>query len=331
MESSGIYMREFDNVMKFMRKINWGLALVWGLLFMTMGSSFAFASEKLSPEKAYLSDVYQNMMEVNSLHCDITVQADTTMGQMKAVINGDVQSNPLGYKSDISIWTRDMKDKELTIPMKQYAEENPSGLVFYSMANDKWIKQIIPGWSSLSKKDLSADEKNAAQVNLLQMMKSVKIQRETPAYKYIDVTLDSMQISDAMAAAVQKNNAQEKDTMRMAAIGRMFLLAAGDLTYTVKVDKATKMVKEVDMDLTDPIRKGSTLFLDIVQPKSRAQMEDFLTKSTLSMQIIYSNYNKIDPIVIPQEVKDTAMEYKAPVRTAHSKKGGPSGETITSL
>lgn len=318
-------------MVKFVRKINWGLALVWGLLFIAMGSSFVFASEKLSPEKAYLSDVYKNMMEINSLHCDITVQADTTLGQMKAVINGDVQSDPLGYKSDISIWTRDMKDKEMTIPMKQYVEENPSGLVVYTMVNEKWAKQIVPGWSSLSKKDFSADEKNVAQVNLLQMMKSVKIQRETPAYKYIEVTLDSMQISDAIAAAVQKNNAQEKDTLRMVAIGRMVLLAAGDLTYTVKVDKATKMVTEVDMDLTDPIRKGSTLLLDIAQPKNRAQMEDFLTKSTLSMQIVYSNYNKVEPIVIPQEVKDTAKEYKAPVRAAHSKKVEPSSETITSL
>jgi hypothetical protein len=331
MESSGIYKREFDDGMRFLRKINWGLALVWGLLFMAMGSSLVFAAEKLSPEKAYLSDVYQNMLEVNSVHCDITVQADTTMGQMKAVINSDVQSNPLGYKSDISIWTRDMKDKEMTIPMKQYIEENPSGFVVYTMVNEKWMKQIVPGLSSLSKKDLSADEKNAAWVKLLQMMKSVKLQKETPAYKYIDITLDSMQISDAIAAAIQKSNAQEKDTLRMAAIGRMVLLAAGDLTYTVKVDKATKMVTEVDMDLTDPIRKGSTLFLDIVQPKDRAKMEDFLTNSTLSMQIVYSNYNKVDPIVVPQEVKDTAKEYKAPIRKAHAKQVKPSGETVTSL
>ncbi|MBU2703245.1 hypothetical protein Ga0466249_004385 [Sporomusaceae bacterium BoRhaA] len=314
-----------------MRKINWGLALVWGLLFMAMGSSLVFASEKLSPEKAYLSYVYQNMMEVNSVHCDITVQADTTMGQMKAVINGDVQSNPLGYKSDISIWTRDMKDKEMTIPMKQYLERSPSGLVVYTMVNEKWFKQIVPEWSPVSKNDLSADEKNAAWVNLLQMMKSVKLQKETPAYKYIDVTLDSMQISDAIAAAVKENNVQEKDILSMTAIGRMALLAVGDLTYTVKIDKATKMVTEVDMDLTDPIRKGANLFLDLVHPKDRAKMEDFLTNSTLSMQIVYSNYNKVDPIVIPQEVKDTAKEYKAPVRKAHSKQVKPSGETVTRL
>lgn len=49
------------------------------------------------------------------------------------------------------------------------------------------------------------------------------------------------------------------------------------------------------------------------------------------MQIVYSNYNKVEPIVIPQEVKDTAKEYKAPVRALHSKKVEPSGETITSL
>lgn len=296
-------------MMGFLRMINWGVTLVWGLLFVAMSSSFAFADEKLPPEKAYLNDVYTHMMDVKNLHYDVAIQAETPMGEVKVTINGEGQEKPLNYQHDINIWYRDVKNKENTVILKQYIEQIQGNLVLYSLSNEKWIKQIVPIDPSLNK-ELSADEKVSDRMNMLKMMKSVKVKKETPAYKYMEITLDSMQISDDMSAIVKLDTAQDKDMLRAVAVVRLGLLAAGDIKYNVKVDKATKMVKEIDMDLAEPIRKGAGLFLAIGDPKEKTQIEDFLTKSTLNMQITYSKYNQVNPIEIPQDVRDNAKEVK---------------------
>jgi hypothetical protein len=315
---SRIYKRELDYMMGFLRKINWGVTLVWGLLFMAMSGSFAFADEKLPPEKAYLNDVYKNMMDVNNLHYDVAIQAETPMGEVKVAINGEGQEKPLSYKHDINIWFRDVKNNENTVILKQYIEQNQGNLVIYMLSNENWIKQIVPIDPSLNK-ELSADEKVSDRMNMLQLMKSVKLKKETPAYKYMEITLDSLQISDAMGAAVKLDNAQDRDMLRAVAVVRLGLLAAGDIKYNIKIDKATKMVKEIDMDLAEPIRKGAGLFLDIGDPKERTKIEDFLTKSTLNMQITYSKYNQVDPIEIPQDVRDNAKEVKPPGKATPKK------------
>ena len=296
-------------MMGLLRKINWRVALVWGLLFVVMSNSFAFADEKLPPEKAYLNDVYKNMMDVNNLHYDVAIKAETPMGEVEIAINGEGQEKPLNYKQDINISYRDVKNKENTMMLKQYIEQNQGNLVLYMLSNEKWIKQIVPIDLSLNK-ELSADEKVSARMDMLQLIKSVKLKKETPSYKYMEITLDNMQISDAIGAAVKLNDVQDRDMLKAIAIGRLGLLAAGDIKYNVKVDKATKMVKEIDMDLAEPIRKGAGSLLDIANPKDRIAIEDFLTKSTLNMQIAYSKYNQVDPIEIPQDVRDNAKEVK---------------------
>lgn len=302
----------------FLRKINWGVALVWGLLFVAVNSSFAFAVEELPPEKAYLNDVYKNMMDVTSLHYDADIKAETPKGDVQTAINGEVQEKPLILKNDINICYRDELNKENTVELKQYIEQNQDNLVMYLLSNKTWIREVLPIDPSLNKK-LSASEQVAARMNMLQMMKSVKLKKETPSFKYMEITLDAIQLSDAIDAAIKKNYAQDKDMSRGVAVVRLGLLAAGDIKYIVKVDKTTKMVKEIDMDLTDPIRKGVGLLLDIANPKDRIAIEDFLTKSTLNMKITYSKYNQVAPIEIPQDVRDNAKEVK-PIGKAAPKK-----------
>lgn len=319
MDAAEFIIRELDYMMGLLRKINWGVALIGGLLFVAMGNSFAFADEKLPPEKAYLSDVSKNMMDVKSLRYDMVIKAEIPMGEVKIAINGEAQEKPLSYKHDINILFRDLKNKENTMTMQQYVEQNQGNLVIYSLSNDKWIKQLMPVDLSLTK-ELSADEKASAQKDMLQLLKAVKLKKETPSYTYLEITLDNMKISDAMGAVVkQMDNAQDKDMVRAIAAARLGLLAAGDINYTVKIDKATKMVKEMEMDLTEPVQKGIGLFLDMANPKDKAAIEEFLAKSTLNMQITYSEYNQIGPIEIPQNVRDNATEVKLAERAAPKK------------
>jgi len=293
--------------MGFLRKLKWGVALVGGLLLVAMHASFAFAAEKLPPEKAYLNDVYRTMVKVRSLKYDISIKLETPMGEVQTVINGEAQEKPLSMKNDANITYRDMLNNENTMMVKQYIEQYQGNLMMYMFVNQTWVKQMLPV-DPVMEANLAADEKVSSQAEMLQFIKSVKLIRETPAYKYMEITLDSMQLSDAIGAVVKLDKMQNKEMQKAAAAGRLGLLAAGDIQYTVKVDKATKMIKEVEMDLTEPIRKGAGLFVDIANPKNKTAIEDFLAKSTLHMQATYSNFNQIDPIEIPQEARDNATD-----------------------
>jgi hypothetical protein len=240
------------------------------------------------------------------------------MGEVEAVINGDVQEKPLLIKQDLNFSYRDMLNNEKTVLLKQYVEENKDKLEMYMLSDGIWTKQILPIGPALSK-ELSADEKVAARMNMLQLMKSVTLKKETPAYKYMEITLDTMQISDAIGADATLKNTQDKGMLTAIALGRLGLLATGDLKYSVKIDKATKMVKEIEVDLTEPIRKGAKLVLDIGNPKNKATIEEFLGKSTLNMQVTYSKYNQVAMIPIPQDVRDNAKEVKLTGKVAAKK------------
>lgn len=301
-------------MIKFVRKINWGLVVLGSLLFAAANSPFSFAEEKLSAEKAYVNDVYKNMMDVKSLQYSIVLKAETPMGNVEAVIDGEGREKPLLLRQDINISFHD-QNIDKTIMQKQYIEETQENLVMYLSNNDSWLKQTVPLDHSLYK-NLSEDEKAAARMKLLQMMKAVKLKQETPTYKYIEITLDAGLLSDAIEEAVKQNNVQSKDVLRFVALGRLAMLAAGDIKYTIKVDKTTKMVQDLDLDLTQPIRKGAGVFLDLVMPKDRALMEDFLTKSTLNIELTYLKYNQSDAVEIPQDVRDSAKEVKLPEKAA---------------
>lgn len=293
-------------MMGLLRKIHWGVALVC-VLFVVMNGSPAAAAEKPS-EKEYLHTVYMNMQKVKSLHYDVAIKAETPMGEARIVMNGEGREKPLGIKHDINMVFRDMLNKEHTVLFQQYLEEDQGNLVMYLFHNNAWIKQVLSFDPSLNTK-LSADDKAFSQ-NMWKLIKSVTLKREMPSFKYMEVTLDAVAISDLIGETVNRNTIQDKELLRAIAAGRLGLLAAGDLTYHVKVDKATGMITEVEIDLTGPIRKAAGLFLDIGDPKSRAEIEGFLARSTLTMQVTYSKYNQIDPIEIPQEVRDNAKEVK---------------------
>ncbi|SEJ75704.1 hypothetical protein SAMN05660742_11636 [Propionispira arboris] len=295
--------------MSYFKKFKFCFIFVVGMLFVTMSSSLVLAADKVPMEKQYLETVYKNMLDVKNVHYDILLTAQTPMGDVNVTMAGDGQMKPMLYKNDAVFLFRDVKGKETTTTLQQYIEQNKDTVVIYSLSNNKWMKQTMPvGFSA--DKELTADENSKMELLMMQMVKAVKLTRETPSYKYMEVTLDSMKISDSIDEMVRENKNQDKNVLSMAAFARIGLLAAGDIKYNVKIDKTTQMIQEVAMNLANPIRKAGNLFLDMSQPKNAAEMEDFLTKSTLTMQVKYSQYNKVDPIEIPQMVRDTAKEVK---------------------
>ena len=296
--------------MSYYGKVFRKMAASAAVFYLLVNAGTALAADKNSDEKAYLGDVYQNMMEVKSLHYEAQLDVSVPIGKFQGVMIGDAQEEPLCYQHDLKLLYCDEKKAEHKFSAKQYIEENEGVLTSYLQTNDKWIKQTMPITKAMHQ-NMSRQEQEAALKSMLGMIKNVSLEKETPAYKYMEVTLDAVKISDAVEAAVkQEDKKQPAEVERGFAIGRLALLAAGDIKYQVIIDKASQTIRELNMDLTEPIRKGTDLFVTAGSPKDRQQIQTFLAQSTLTLQVKYSNYNAVANIVIPQQVKDQAVETK---------------------
>nr|WP_320147900.1 hypothetical protein [uncultured Anaeromusa sp.] len=308
---------------KRLRKINWGVAVLWSMLLVLLYNPIVLAEENTA-DKAYLRDVYKTMASVRSVHYDMAAKGDSPKGDLQLAASGDLQGNPLKFKQDLSFAYHDLLNKETRFEVKQCGEADQENLVVYMLQGDKWLKKTVPIGASLSKVPTEA-ERAAAQEDMMQYLKLVKTIRETPSYKTLEITMDVMKLSDAMEAAMQQqaqkmvDPKQGEELKKAAALMRIGLLAAGDIKYTVKVDKATKMIKEIEMDLTGPIRKGSSLFLNLAPAKDRGEISDFIQRATLSLQVTYSKFNQIGPVDVPQEARDTAKEIESKGKEALAK------------
>ena len=308
---------------KRLQKRNWGIAVLWSLLMVLLYNPIALAEEN-TVDRTYLRDVYKTMASVRSVHYDITAKGDSPKGDLQLAASGDLQGNPLKFKQDLSFLYHDLLNKETRFAVKQCGEADQENLVVYMLQGDKWLKKTVPVGTALSKAPTEA-ERTAAQEEMMQYLKLVKTTRETPSYKTLEITLDAMKLSDAMEVAMQQqaqkivDPKQGEELKKAAALMRIGLLAAGDIKYTVKVDKATKMIKEIEMDLTGPIRKGASLFLNLAPAKDREEINDFIQKSTLNLQVTYSKFNQTGPVDVPQEAKDTAREIEVKGKEALAK------------
>ncbi|HWR39545.1 MAG TPA: DUF6612 family protein [Patescibacteria group bacterium] len=300
---------------KFLQPINWKPAVLWGLLLVVLYSP-AVRAEENPADRAYLRDVYKNMAGISSVHYDVAIKGDSTMGDVQLGASGDLRDKPLKFSQELSLVYHDLLGKETQFKVQQCGEADQENLVVYMLHDGQWVKQTVPVGPVLGKVPSEA-EKAATLEEMLQLIKSVKTIQETPAYKSLEITLDTMKLSDTIAATVQLQAQKTEDSLQAdqikqaSALIRMALLAAGDIKYTVKVDKASKLVKETEMDLTDPIHKGAGLFLNMAPAKDREEISDFIKKATLTLKVNYSKYNQAVSIEIPQEARDTAQEVTA--------------------
>jgi len=300
--------------MNFLRKLNWRVVFVLAMAFAALNNPAVLASpEPSGQEKEYLKTVYSKMAAVDSAHFDILMQAVTPMGQIDFTIAGEGKAEPMAYKSDIKISYRDLQNKENTMVVKQYIEQDKDQMTCYSFFNEKWIKQVVPYVDPLGQKPSAAAKAKMTQA-MLELIKDVKGQEETSAYKDLAITLDGAKLGSFVQSVLQQGNHQNKEllAMQQEPMIQAALQNLGDMKYTLRVDKNTDLVTETKMDLTEPIRKSANAFLAVsaMKPEAKAGLKDFLAKSTLQVQVKYSQVNAVDKVEIPQAVREQAQEVK---------------------
>ena len=297
---------------KWWSTIQWRSAALCGLLLAALYSPAAWAEENPAG-RAYLREVYKAMDSIHSTHYDMEIKGDSLLGDLQVAARGDLQEKPLKFSQDLRLVYHDTVNKETLVEIKQCGEADADNLVLYMLVNREWVKQTVPV-GPLVLKTLSESGRAAAREEMLQMVKSVNLMRETSTDRLLEITLDTMKLNDLIEAAVKQqlqkteDPKQSGDLQKAAALIRMGLLAAGDIKYTVKVDKATKIVKECEMDLTGPIRKGASLFLNMAPKKDQEEIGDFIQKMTLTFKMTYSKYNQASPADVPQEARENARE-----------------------
>ena len=172
--------------MSYYGKVFRNLAASAAVFYLLVNAGTALAADKNSDEKTYLGDVYQNMMEVKSLHYEAQLDVSVPIGKFQGVMIGDAQEQPLCYQHDLKLLYCDEKKAEHKFSAKQYIEENEGVLTSYLQTNDKWIKQTMPLTKAMHQK-MSRQEQEAALKSMLGMIKNVSLEKETPAYKYMQI------------------------------------------------------------------------------------------------------------------------------------------------
>ena len=81
--------------MSYYGKVFRKMAASAAVFYLLVNAGTALAADKNSDEKAYLGDVYQNMMEVKSLHYEAQLDVSVPIGKFQGVMIGDAQEEPL--------------------------------------------------------------------------------------------------------------------------------------------------------------------------------------------------------------------------------------------
>ena len=77
------------------------------------------------------------------------------------------------------------------------------------------------------------------------------------------------------------------------------MITASDLTTILWIDKENYQMLKQSMDISDIVRQAM-----IAELQKAGQSEDSIGDVTMSMEILYENYNGISEIVIPDEAKN---------------------------
>lgn len=305
--------------MDFVQKgIKYAFVFVCTVCFLWQGGT----AQAADADKAYLQSVFENMARLNGSAFSAQAGLETPMGNFTMLMNGEVKMTPFGYKGDMKMQYRDMKDKEMAMVVQQYSLcETPGILSVYTKMNGEWMLQKMP-YAGLSAQDVKISPEKAAQEQMA-MLKSCTLVSDTADSREYLCRMDEKKIHEIVDKVFQnqkeiKDPELVKNSEQQAKFIREVMSNMGELSYTMKVDKKTQFVTEMNMDLTGWMKNLSSVVASH-EPKmteaKKKELQDFISKSTLKLQVKYLNHEEPADIVVPDEVKQVAKEVKPVKKT----------------
>lgn len=295
----------------------------------------AQAAEKEAPEDArtYLKSAYENTMRLESFHESLAIDLETPFADVRAKVTGDLLLNPaLLGKITTKAVVQAVGYGETKLTITQYVQQQGVSLLLFlkteeeqgkrrdlygslaakeklekKPAQSQWFKRVFP---PEEKKDLVRIEDLDA---VMAYVKDVKFTDRAGAADVMEVTLDMEKIRRDHAALYAEEDKKKSVAPRLFSLQKTvdkMLKAAGDISYTVKVDKERRCIVHVYADLTLPVQRALSVAADddMLLDKERQLCRLLIGAVRLVVQGDFSQQNLVKPFEIPQDVTENAKE-----------------------
>lgn len=247
--------------------------------------------------KELFKEVYEQSGNLKSMKMNINVamkvkadMGDSTL-KMGMDIEGDfeVSNDPMAGYGNLTM-NMDMLGMKETMTSEMYMMNDEDALYTYQNNNDEgWIVSKSTSFDKTTKQ-APFDDKIFEYLDL-KVKNGEKVNDQ--ATWQLDVTVKSDKLKDLMDDVEEADSAT--DTLKG--------LEDMDITFTLFVDKETKQVLKISMDLKESLSEiiGKSLMDNV-------QVEGYeFSFEELKFDIVFSKINEIDAIEIPDEVVEEAI------------------------
>lgn len=282
-------------------------------IFTWIGSAAAASPVNDADTKEIVLNAFHKLAKVKNCHItfDSTISLVFKGRNMNFSAKGesDIQTKPMTVKNVMTVASSvDWRKTEHRII--QYIEEDGDQLVFYSNENNQWVKTVSP-YKHPDTNDKYDYGKTIAKVVPKGEMTDAAVYEVTISRTYLRQAFDQVTTS----AASQKTKLPED-----------LLQEIGDFKYLVTIDKKSAAVSKFEIDLTEflaPI--GSRIISSSkLSEEQKKDANEVLSTMKAVFSLTFSQFNSVKPIVIPPEVRNTAVNMPATPNPANSIPAGPS-------
>jgi hypothetical protein len=248
----------------------------------------------------YMKTVYEKMLALENYHADIAVHIQTSLMSVTVNNSSDIEVNPVRYKNDLQFTMMDSAHRSVKSNITQYMEQVDNHLISYTEMDGKWVKQTLP---YINKKTGSATDV----ADCMKLIKKAVVSSETDTEKVMTVTMDNKVLKEMTMDILKQSGKEYKDYV---AFAETIFNSLGEISYVLNIDKTTNTVTHLTVDLSDTTQKSVLVILDqsTIPEKEKAQLKNLFSNAKVTLDCDYSNFNQVNPIEIPQEVKVNAVE-----------------------
>ena len=248
-----------------------------------------------------LEQVFNNTMErqesLQSVKANMTMEQETAMTiegeevQMTSSTNIEMShtTKPMALFADGTMsMTIAGEDEAFNMPLKMYLTE-ADGFYMNDMMSNGWVKFPEDMYEDLlSQMGANTDAQEQLQ-QLKPFLKDFKFEQTDGEY-ILTLNANGEKFSEMILEQVTGTLGQQLGEEDLSAFDGMKI---EDAKYIITIDKETFDMEKIAMDFVMTV-----------------DVEGVLAKVNTSSTITYSNFNAIDPITIPQDVINTAVDFE---------------------
>lgn len=248
--------------------------------------------------KELVVTAYEKLLALKSYHMTMeTTGSLSFQGQtMNFTMNGecDTQIKPMMAKNVMTI-TIDAASPKTEQKIVQYIEEAKGRFAIYSNADGHWEKQSLPYYNPLEE-----------YANYSKAIISVTPIAEKADSFVLAVTMDGSYVKENLERAMNSTN------MKQVGISTEIFKNLGDYTYQVTINKETVTISKIELDMSSILAAIGNNIANgrEVSAEQQAIIRAMFTNTRLVTTVFFSKFNRVDKIVIPNEVRMNSLPTK---------------------